>query len=73
LVSAQDASELGSALGSAVASPEFEHKIRDLCRAGTAALPPAGLFTPLDDDALSWRKDIAAFIAFCRKGGFRLF
>jgi hypothetical protein len=73
LVTIQDASELAAALERAIVSTEFEHRIRQLNRAGTEKLQPLGLLSALDDDASSWRKDIESFVTFCRKGAFRIF
>ena len=73
LVTAQDALELGAALELAVGSKDFEDRIRKLDRAVTELLQSPAISVSLPHDPSSWRKDIGDFIAFCRKGGFRLF
>ena len=73
LVSEPDASALGAALDAALASEDFELRIRGLCRGTTAQIRSAGI--PLvgeGADASLWRSNIQEFAHFCIKGGFRL-
>jgi len=73
LVTAQDALALGAALEAALASDEFEPRIRGLFRGTMAQLRSTGLSVTDDETNVSeWRKSIEDFVRFCAKGGFRL-
>ena len=73
LVTAQDALALAAALEVALASDDFEQRIRDLHRVAEEQMQSPDCRFTLPVDASGWRKDIEDFVGFCRLGGFRLY
>jgi hypothetical protein len=73
LVTAQDASALGAALQAALASGDFERRIRDLHRGAEEQIQSPGCTVTLPVDVSDCRKSIEDFVGFCTKGGFRIY
>ncbi len=73
LVTAQDALALGAALEAALASHDFDSRIRGLFgRACTEVRSPGVSVAEPAIQTSDWRTAFDEFVRFCRRGGFRI-